>query len=98
MGKEIVLRYFLAVLFGCICITVMTSMFDSAFDNVASTTLFGCIASVANEDDSLAPVIHKGMNRFGGACVGGFCGRPVYVHELLVYACLSHPTPLLYVT
>jgi hypothetical protein len=78
MGKEIVLRYVLAVVFGCVSIAVMTSSFDSAFDGIASTSLFGCIASVANEDESLGPVIHKGMNRFGGACLGGFCGTYVF--------------------
>ena len=74
MGKEIVLRYTLAVLLGCVCVSVMASSFHTSFDKVASTSLFSCIISVTNEDESLGPVIKKGMNRFGGACVGGFCG------------------------
>mgnify|MGYP003387292198 FL=1 len=66
MGKEIVLRYTLAILLGTVCITVMASSFNTSFDKLASTSLFGCIISVANEDESLGPVIKKGMNRFGG--------------------------------
>ena len=81
------LRYFLAVLFGCISITVMNEAFDSSFDKVASTSLFGCIMSVANEDESLGPVIHKGMNRFCGACVGGFCGMYVCMY-VRMYVCM----------
>lgn len=73
-SKAIVLRYTIAIFLGCLCITIMHTAFNSSFDNVASTSLFACIISVANEDESLGPMIHKAMNRFGGACVGGFCG------------------------
>jgi hypothetical protein len=86
MGKEIVLRYVLAVLFGCVSIAVMTSLFDSTFKGVASTSLFACIASVANEDESLGPVLHKGLNRFGGACLGGFFGM---YDVCVMYVCIN---------
>lgn len=102
MGKRILLRYCLAVLLGGVCVAAFIVLSQYPFDAVAGTTLFAFMISVGNEDESLGPVIHKTLNRFCGACLGGICGYCFILLVLLFPSAFPYVSvivfPLIFVT